>query len=410
MRLRILLKFVLVGVVTLLVVIFGGPAVSGALILLIPVPGYSLDLALPADYTPLHAGQVDPATGLYLREDEDVVVHGSPPLILRRGYVTNHRVARKFGIGASHNGENHLQGDLREISLILAEGRRVVFGRTSPGGFLMNAMFEHHSGHEWGGSRLGWVGIGWALKRGDNRLLLFRGCGEGTTCSIVRSREADGNTINYRRAKSGRLLKMDSTGRWIAFEYDDLDRVRRVQASNADAVDYTYDSAGRLTTVTASDGRIHRYTYTDQDQIATIQDPDRTIENRYDANGRCIKQTVRVAGALEPLVSTFAYQLEGQNVVQSDMTTSDGLREQFTFNAQRSVVSEAIGYGGGPLTRIDYDRDPDTDQVTALTVTCPDRRGLPLRHRSLVSGNGEQVKEDIVKTRCYYPNRSVEGQ
>jgi YD repeat-containing protein len=204
---------------------------------------------------------------------------------------------------------------------------------------------------------------------------------------------------------------MESTGRWIAFEYDDLDRVRRVHASNADAVEYTYDSAGRLVNVTASDGRIHRYTYTDEDQIATIEDPDRTIENHYDANGRCIKQTIRVTGAPDTLVSTFAYRLEGAHVVQSDMTRSDGLRVQGTFNAQRSVLSETHGYGNEVPVRVDYDRDPDTDRVSGLTVTCPDKRGLPLRHRSLVGVESvERIKEDLVKTQCVYTSRSVEGQ
>ena len=401
--LRKLLKLSVVGVVTLFVSIFGGPAVSGAMFLLLPASGPSGVYVLPKDYTPLHKGGIDVATGLYVREDEDVVIDGAPPLILRRTYLSNYRVSKQFGVGATHNGEIYLHGDLREISLILASGSRITFGRTSPGTFLLNAVFEHRSDHEWGGSRLGWAGIGWALRRSDDRLLLFRGCGEGTVCSIVRSREADGSTVYYRRDASGRLLRMEaSAGRWIAFEYDDRNRIRRAHASTGSAVEYAYDAAGRLARVTTADGRTHRYTYTDRDQMATIEDPGQTIENRYDQNGRCIKQSVHWPDGSEPLVYTFAYRLQGQDVVQTDVTQSDGLWEQYTFNAKRSALSETWGYRKAEPTRILYDRNPDTDRVSALTVTCPDRRGLPLRHTSLVrDGDYQRIKENLVKTHCF---------
>jgi YD repeat-containing protein len=401
--LRKLLKLTFAGIVTLVVTMFGGPVSSGAVFFLLPANGNGAAAVLSKDYRPLHKGGVDFATGLYVREDEDVVIDGTPPLILRRTSLSNYQVSREFGIGATHNGEVYLHGDLREISLILASGSRITFGRTSPGSFLLNAMFEHRSSHEWGGSRLGWTGIGWALKRGDHRLLLFRGCGEGTVCSIVRSREPDGSTIYYRRDAARRLARMEgSSGRWIAFEYDDHNRIRRAHASTNAAVHYAYDTAGRLAQVTASDGRTHRYTYTDRHQVATIEDPDLRIENRYDQNGRCIKQTVHMSGESIPLVNTFTYRLQGQDVVQTDMTRSDGLWRQVTFNPNRSALSEAWKYSTEEPTRILYERDSATDRVSALTVSCPDRRGRPLRHTSLVhDGNDQLVKQNVLKTHCF---------
>jgi hypothetical protein len=63
-----------------------GPLTSGGLLLVLPNAGPRVEHDLPESYSPLHKGHVDLATGLYIREDEDLVLRGTPALILRRTY------------------------------------------------------------------------------------------------------------------------------------------------------------------------------------------------------------------------------------------------------------------------------------------------------------------------------------
>ena len=239
MRKRILL--VLIGLV--LTVIFGGPFVSGALFLLLPAVNAAAPIELPADYEPLHKGAVDLSTGLYTRENEDLVVPGAPALILRRTYLSRYRAPKEFGIGTTHPGEEYLVGDgerFQWAALILASGARINFRRVSSGTSLRNAMFVHDATPtEWLGARLGWTGLNWALRKRDGSLFIYQGCGNTSRCAILVSRDAAGQTILYRRDSAGRLKTMSAWGgRWIAFEYDTQDRVIRATASTGQNVRY----------------------------------------------------------------------------------------------------------------------------------------------------------------------------
>jgi YD repeat-containing protein len=393
---------------------FAGPIGSGALFMLLPTGMPPTDHDLPDSYSPLHKGHVDLATGLYIREDEDLVVHGMPALILRRTYLSNYRVSKQFGVGTTHNGEWALTGDgehFQWASLILADGGRVEFRRVSAGTSLFNAMYEHHSTPgEWHGSRLGWTGLGWGLRRGDGTLAVFQGCGPvgPRLCSIIKLRDPDGHTINYHRDAAGRLLKMEArSNRWMKFDYDGKDRISRAYDSNGHEVRYEYDENGRLTTVTASEGTVRRYTYTKQDQMATINDPATTIENAYDDNGRCVRQVNRFPGDAAPYTFDFSYRITNGAVVQSDMSQSDGNWSRYTFGDRRYTTSETWGHKGAEPAVFTYERDPQNGRITALTLTCPDRSGRPLRHASLVRPNQEDsIKWDLLQTHCSWRTRT----
>ena len=404
---RKLAIFLVLSIVTLAVAIFGGPVSSGAVFLLLPTGERIADHELPATFVPLHKGAVDLATGLYFREDEDLVVGGTPALVLRRTYLSGYRVSKQFGIGATHNGELYLHGDLQQISLILARGTRITFDRTSPGSLYLNAMFEYSGRDWWSGSQLGWAGFGWALRHPGGDLMLFRPCGSGGVCSILQSRDADGHAISYRRDASGRLDRMESGGRAIAFEYDGRNRIVRATATTGASVAYAYDAAGRLSSAKA-DGREPRYTYSATDHMQTIADPGKTLENQYDANGRCTRQVVREPGAADK-VFEFAYQLKGNEVVQTDMRVSDGEWTQYTFSPGRSVLAEKWSRPGVEPVEVTYERDAETDWPISLSVTCPDRKGLALRHTSFVTdGDEERVKNNLLSTHCYWKNRRLD--
>jgi hypothetical protein len=75
----------------LAVFVFSGPVLSGAVFLLLPAPESSATFERPGSYEPLHKGHVDLRTGLYIRRNEDVVVRGTPALVLRRTYLSGYR-------------------------------------------------------------------------------------------------------------------------------------------------------------------------------------------------------------------------------------------------------------------------------------------------------------------------------
>ena len=390
--------------------LFAGPVSSGALLLLLPSPHAARDHDLPEDYEPIHDGGINLATGLYLRSNEDLIVRGTPALILRRTYLSGYRVSRHFGIGATHDGEIYLHGDgarFQWAELIQADGSRITFARTSPGTSVMNAMYRHAStATEWHGARLGWTGGAWALRRLDGSLDRFQPCGVNVakSCSIVESRDDDGHSIHYRRDGSGRLLKMAAGPRWIAFDYDAKDRIVRARTSTLQDARYEYDERGRLVRVTTGKSE-SRYTYTERDELATIEEPGTSIENVYDGTGRCIKQINHYTDG-SSYTFTFEYELKDGAVVQTSTTRSDGTWTKYTWNADRYSTSEARGRGAVQQTHFTYERDPQTNRVTGLTLTCPDRTGRPLRRSSIVRNNEAWLKWDLVQTYCARASRS----
>src|SRR5262249_28018359 len=166
------------------------------------------------------------------------------------------------------------------------------------------------------------------------------------------------------------------------------------------AVRYEYDGGGRLSRVTGADGIVRRYTYTDRDQMSRIVEPEMTIENTYDTDGRCIRQVDTFPDDAEPLTFDFKYRVEGNEVVQAESTRSDGTWSRYTFKGRYST-SETWGATGTERASFTYERDPVTNIVTSLTVTCPDRTGRPLRHSSIVRpGDEDRIKWDLLQTHC----------
>jgi YD repeat-containing protein len=361
-----------------------------------------------ASYVPRHKGHIDLSTGLYIRADEDLVVPGDPPLVLRRTYLSGYRVSRQFGIGTTHEGEWYLIGDGQQFQwaeLILATGSRVRFERVSPGTSILNAVYEHRRGRgEWRGARLRWALLGWAVERADGAVMLFHACAPNGSrlCSIAKWIGPDGRKIEYWRNASGRLLRMTADpDRWIAFDYDEQNRITRAYDQAGREVRYQYDTLGRLTRVNGLQGRVHLYSYTDRDELATIIDPGTTIENFYDDYGHCIRQVNRYPNDPDPFVFEFSYRTENGSVVQSDTKRSDDSWTRYTFGKYKALTSEAWGEGDTDGVSITYYRDPLTNGVTRLTVTCADEEGRQLRHSSVVtSGNEEQAKHALLQAHC----------
>jgi YD repeat-containing protein len=409
---RRLLLAVAISIVVMVAIVFAGPVSSGALLLLVPGTQKATNHDLPESYKPFHKGHISLDNGLYYRQNEDLIVRGTPPLVLRRSYISSYRVEKEFGIGTTMAGEWYLVGDGKQFqwsALIRPGESRIQFHRTSRGTGVYNAMYRHDTSQgEWFGAQMGWTGIDWVVRRRDGALARFRQCGpdEKSICSIVRYRDADGHVVEYRRDSAGRLLRIEAAdNRWIAFEYDNDGRVNRAHDNMTNEVRYAYDDRGRLSQVISAGKVTHKYTYTDKDEMATIIEPGTDIENIYE-KGRCVRQVNRYADGSDPFIFDFAYHLNGSSIVGTDSKRSDGTWTTYTFSDSGYTTSEVWGRDDSEPATFVYERDPQTHAVVSLNLTCPDRTGRQLRHSSLVRpGEEEWIKWDLVRTHCSWTGR-----
>jgi YD repeat-containing protein len=394
--------------------LFAGPVSSGALLLLLPAGASAVEHDLPPDYQAVHKGAAYLSTGVYWRENEDLIVRGTPALILKRTYLSGYHQALPFGIGTTHSGDLWLRGDgerFQWAELILDSGARVTFQRTSSGTSFANAMYQHRGGVPgWEDARLGWTGVHWALRRTDGALFVFLPCsGRGQFCSLVRARDEDGHSTYYRRDRHRRLVAIESGDRWIKLDYDGRDRITHARGSNGVEVRYEYEKGGRLSKVTSSDGSVRRYGYNDRNELTSIEEPGTSIENHFE-NGRCVRQINRFSDGSPPYVFDRIYDVNGKRVVRTENRRSDGTWVRYLWNDLGAAVSEAHGYGQHEAYSLTYERDTTSQLVTALTLTCPDRRGQPLRHTSVVSGgNDDAIKEGLLGTHCSWRRHPLAG-
>src|SRR6185437_128504 len=131
-------------------------------------------------------------------------------------------------------------------------------------------------------------------------------------------------------------------------------------------VTYTYDAQGRLSQVTDPAGGTEQYFYDSANNMTSIKDKrgNTKVTNTYDSNNRVIGQAYPDGSSC-----SFSYTLDsaGTSVVQTDFTDRRGtiIRRVFDSNGYPTQLIRALGR---PEEQdIYYTRDPNTNQVTAIT-------------------------------------------
>jgi YD repeat-containing protein len=391
---------------------FSRPAPPGAALLREPAPSQPVTHDLAASYEPLHKGHFDLGTGLYVREDDDFVLHATPSFVFRRTYRTQDRISREFGVGAMHNADWYLIGDTASFqwaALVLADGGRIEFSRVSTGTSYSDALFEH-----WGspsmfyGSRLGWAGLGWLLRLHDGSLMKISACGPDgrSKCTLLDIRDSDGHRTSFQRDSASRLLKIDTGPQSIAFSYDDRGRVVEAHDSSGHRLRYTYDDAGRLARAAASDGPVRSYAYDNADRMTRVEEPGRIVENAYDAEGLCQRQVVRFTdasgkpSAREPYVYELSYRKDDGRISQTDLRQSSGQHRRIKFNPTGYMISDTYAPDTQAAVEVSYDRDASTNVVTAVTVTCPSGRWRVPRSMPVEPGREEEAVGELYERWC----------
>jgi YD repeat-containing protein len=343
----------LAGVAVMLAAdVWGPPLFSGALFLLVPGPPTARVRDQASDYEPVHQGHVDVSTGLYVREDEDIVLGKGLAFVWRRTYLSGDRVSRPFGIGTTHNAEWYLIGDPQRFAwaeLIRDDGSRIHFDRLTPGQSYGNAVYGHTATPtEYYGALLGWTGLGWRLRLRDSRMLSFKECGPGadSVCSLVAMGDADGNRVLFTRNQLGLVKQVNTGSERLTIEYDAQRRIVKAFDTAQHSVDYSYDSKGRLERASGN-GVVRRYGYGAADELLNVNEPGREIVNRFDADGRLVHQTVRRPNRPD-YSESFSYTVVDKAVVETNETEYDGANTQYRFDENHRIVLESYDRPGAP--------------------------------------------------------------
>ena len=323
------------------------------------------------------------ATGTFVMEKVDLVLHDVIPIVLKRTYRTNDDAVRPFGVGGQHPYDMWFdnQGLWFESDLILPNGTRIHYAPISTGPGTKDVILEHTSTPtQFYGSRVVYNGSGWDLTMKDGTTYVF-----GVEAPLQKIRDRFGNTLTITRTggPNGNIAKITSPhGRYIEFTYDSSDRITQAKDNLGRTVNYTYDTAGRVATVTDVMGGVTEYTYDGAHRMLTIEDPRNIVylENEYDTAGRVIRQTQADGGEYE-----FEYTVNGGGqIIQTDLTNPRGFVRRLIFDSAGYLSSETHAFGQSIKQETTYSRLsgshlPETisDELDRVTTFEYDTKGNP---------------------------------
>jgi RHS repeat-associated protein len=295
---------------------------------------------------------VDLGTGIFVYENTDLSLRDVLPVSLTRTYRQNDSASRAFGIGATHPYDIFLLGDRGPYTyaqLVLPDGQRIHYDRTSSGTGYADAVYESASTPgKFFGSTIVWRDPEWLLTLKDGTTYRFIGSSSATTPqgnALLGIRDAHGNQVTILRGATGSNISqiLSPNGRWLKFTYDGSNRITQLEDNIGRTVSYTYDGTGRLSSVTDPGGGVTSYTYDSSHRMLTVTDPRSHVHvtNEY-TNGRVTKQTMADGGIFE-----FSYTVDvNGDITQVDVTDPRGNVRRVAFNAPPSFAN---GYKTGGM-------------------------------------------------------------
>jgi len=343
----------------------------------------------PGDRKARRADPVDMSTGLFVYTKTDLSVPDVIPITLTRTYRPGDSISRAFGIGTTHPYDMFMVGSNNTTpgggfiwqDLILADGGRVHFQRTSPctgpNGYcdFTDAVYSATSTPtSFYGATLRFAdcaaGAGsWTMTKKDGTVFCFPdsdGSFVSQAAAPISMTDRYGNTLTFVRPSNGNLTQLISpNGRSISFSYDSSNRVTQAQDHGGRIVKYVYDAGGRLAQVTDPNGGVTNYTYDAFNEMLTIQDARGIsyLTNQYDSAGRVVTQTQADNSTFQ-----FAYTTDPVtgNITQTDLTDPRGTITRTTFDVNGYTASTTFALGKLEQQTTIYTNDPNTNLVNSV--------------------------------------------
>jgi RHS repeat-associated protein len=345
---------------------------------------------------------VDCYTGLFLHKRTDLRINDVVPIEIRRVYRQGDSQTRSFGIGTMLSYDIYLVGDTEPWTyqeLILPDGGRVRYTRTSAGTSFNDAIYQHGSTPSvFHGSTMNWNGNGWTLELKNGTSFVFPdGYQQGNfrKAAVIKIADRFGNMVDLTRdGTSGNLTQIISpNGRSISLTYDGSNRITQATDHTGRTVTYAYDGSGRLSSVTDAAG-VEQYTYNSNHQMLTVTDKRNNVmvTNVY-TNGRVTTQTYA-----DTTTNTFAYTVNGGGqVTQTDITDERGFVRRLAFNANGYpvTVTRALGQTEQQVVQRTVNSttnltESKTDALGRVTAYQYDARGN-MTQMTLLHGTGNAV-------------------
>jgi RHS repeat-associated protein len=319
----------------------------------------------PTGGGPTGGDPVDLASGLFLYEKTDLTLPDVVPIDLRRTYRPGDPTSYAFGIGTNHPYDLRLWSvnNYRDATLILPDGSKVFYQRTSPGHGYLDAVYEaQRTPGPFYKSKITWNGnLGWDLRLTDGTVYVFP---EFAPLGAIRDRF--GNTLRIARDSGQRITQITSPNRrWMRFTYDGSNRITQARDNGGRTTSYTYDTSGRLASATDVAGGVTTYTYNAANQMTAIEDPRGItyLRNSYDGNGRVSEQTLANAGTYQ-----FDYTLAPDGkVTKTDVTNPLGNINEYTFNPAGYQTSETQAADTALERTTTYEREAGTNLLLSTT-------------------------------------------
>ncbi|GAB2811316.1 polymorphic toxin-type HINT domain-containing protein [Lentzea nigeriaca] len=323
------------------------------------VPGLNPAARSPRPNNTRVGDPVDPATGLLVDEQVDLVVDDIMPIEVKRTYQQGDAFVRPFGVGASFDYGVFPWAPLvdgaptfKEFDLVQPDGSKIHYTRTSPGQDYAGAVFAADpTPTKFDGSVAVWNDAGWDVKLRDGTIYVI---GEEAPLQEIRDKFGNATTITRAPAPPGTDGKVrangpitqvtSSSGRWVRFSYDDANpaKVKSVEDNLGRRVSYTYLPTGQLESVTNTEGGVTKYTWDAKGLLKTITDPRETrfLLNEYDDKDRVKSQTAADGG-----VTKFEYTDVNGAITETRMIDPRDAVRRFVFNDKGQVVSDTKAYG-----------------------------------------------------------------
>jgi RHS repeat-associated protein len=363
---------------------------------------------------PCHAGDpVDVYTGLFLHENLDLAVKDIIPLEVRRSYRQRDSLSRAFGIGANLSYDIFIIGDTfpyTYMDLILPDGGRIHFPRSSPGTDYGDAVYTHQAtGSKYDGATIRHdVSCFWLLKLKTGEQICFPesfGVSNPRGAAATGMTDRFGNILQLERDTQGNLVRATSpNGRSLQFFYDTNNRIIQAVDNIGRQAAYEYDSVGHMVKATLADGSFEAYTYDGSGNMMTVQDArgNVMVTNVYDENNRVRKQTYA-----DGQTSLFSYSLDTNGrATQVDVTNERGVITRYVFDSTGSPTSITRARGLPEQQTLTFERDANglllsrTDALGRRTSYAYDSNGN-LISKTLLAGTAEAVTETMTYTGDY---------
>jgi RHS repeat-associated protein len=306
---------------------------------------------------------VDLYTGLFTYNRTDLVLPDTIPISLGRTYRPADSNSYGFGEGMTTAYDLRLWPvvNYQKADLILPNGGRVHYVRTSPGESWIDAVYEPTGeAGMFDGSTITWNGNGWDMALASGTTFVF-----GGFAPLIAIRDRFGNTLKIKRGGATNIEEIVSpNGRWAKFVYGAGARVAEIVDNGGRKLKYTYTS-GRLTKVEAPGARTTEYEYDGSGRMKAVINPrgNKYLQNEYDANGRVKKQTAGDGGTFE-----FAYELDEAGKVKATTITDPlGNQRKVAFNSEGASTSETEGPGTELAQTTSFERQAGTGLMLSET-------------------------------------------